>query len=210
MLAGFALESHSIRLVNAATVSMMRCGTASSSPWTLLSPIICGAARNCVSNRLFLVSMTAVLFSTTSLLQFSSTVLLSDLRLGPLPGLLGNETVTYDFLTPGHDEPAGVPLIKRSYLRASGPTRSHHLPNILKRYQRLMGLVIRGCYYEQFFPFQIRNLETISETTPERRWCLTLELYVRGHIWTTSLGSSTGASLLSPVLSPAREIVRVF
>ena len=39
-----------------------------------------------------------LLFATTTFLQFSSTVLLSDLHLGTLPGLSANLTSTYDFV----------------------------------------------------------------------------------------------------------------
>lgn len=46
-----------------------------------------------------------LLFATTTLLQFSSTILLSDLELGQLPGLAANHSATYDFVYTGHGQP---------------------------------------------------------------------------------------------------------
>ena len=46
-----------------------------------------------------------LLFATTTALQFSSTVLLSDLRLGQLPSLPVNRTISYDFEYTTHGQP---------------------------------------------------------------------------------------------------------
>lgn len=46
--------------------------------------------------------MVLLLFTSTTLLQFSSTALLSDLQLGRLPGLQINKSSTYDFAYEGH------------------------------------------------------------------------------------------------------------
>ena len=47
-----------------------------------------------------------LLFATTTLLQFSSTILLSDLDLGQLPSLAANRSASYDFAYTAH----GIPL----------------------------------------------------------------------------------------------------
>lgn len=45
-----------------------------------------------------------LLFITTTTLQFSSTILLSDLHLGQLPSLVANRSASYDFVYAGHGQ----------------------------------------------------------------------------------------------------------
>lgn len=63
--------------------------------------------------------MVVLLFTTTTLLQFSSTALLSDLRLGRLPGLQANQNSTYDFTYTSHGQPYNVSHGYKGYTRGT-------------------------------------------------------------------------------------------
>jgi hypothetical protein len=80
MLAALALESFQVRLAEAAKMSSLRSGRCD--PFDLL-PSVVGSFK---WNRGVLFTPTTLLICTAFLLQFSSTVLLSDLYLGMLPG----------------------------------------------------------------------------------------------------------------------------
>ncbi|KAF2500493.1 hypothetical protein BU16DRAFT_248181 [Lophium mytilinum] len=95
MLAALALESYAVRLCDSAAVSVMRSGMAS--PWRLLLPMFFGSReKGGITHYLFL-PLIILLTTTTILLQFSSTALLSDLKLGLLEGYSKNRTFFYDF-----------------------------------------------------------------------------------------------------------------
>ena len=96
MLAAVVIESASILLLDAVEVSTMR--ASNPHPRALLIPAIKGAHWTVPGLNSFGYSVTVLLlFMTTVMLQFSSTVLLSDLRLGQLPGLASQLNATYDF-----------------------------------------------------------------------------------------------------------------
>jgi hypothetical protein len=80
MLAALALESFQVRLADAAKMSSLRSGRCD--PFDLL-PSVFGSFK---WNHGVLFMPTTLLICTAFLLQFSSTVLLSDLDLGMLPG----------------------------------------------------------------------------------------------------------------------------
>ena len=96
MLAAVIIESASILLIDAAEVSIMRANNPQ--PRALIIPSLKGAQWTSAGLNSFGYSITVLLlFTTTFMLQFSSTVLLSDLRLGQLPSLASQRTATYDF-----------------------------------------------------------------------------------------------------------------
>jgi hypothetical protein len=97
MLAGLVLESSSVLLVDAAQVSIVRAGN--SQPLDLLLPILQCVRRKPREASKLGVAGVVLLVTTTTLLQFNSTVLLSDLHLGPLPGLPLNSSLAYDWGT---------------------------------------------------------------------------------------------------------------
>ena len=94
MIAALALESGSIRLGDAAAVSIAR--AEASSPLRLLWSARLTSVLKDASGRLN-VYMALLLCLTTVCMQFSSTILLSDLRLGQLPGLPSQNSTAYDF-----------------------------------------------------------------------------------------------------------------
>jgi hypothetical protein len=127
MLAALVLESSTVRLRDAARISTMRAG--SPQPRALLDIIPAMSSSECRFFRLGLVGAldpvfekripltmfciatgyggaVLLLFATTTLLQFSSTILLSDLDLGQLPSLAANRSASYDFVYTAH----GIPL----------------------------------------------------------------------------------------------------
>ncbi|KAF2813910.1 uncharacterized protein BDZ99DRAFT_553975 [Mytilinidion resinicola] len=95
MLAALALESHAVRLCDSAAVSVMRSGMAS--PWRLLLPMFFGSRKEGGITHYLFLPLIILLTTTTVLLQFSSTALLSDLKLGLLEGYSTNRTFFYDF-----------------------------------------------------------------------------------------------------------------
>ena len=102
MLAALALESFQVRLADAARVSSLRSGR--SDPFDLL-PSVVGSFK---WNHGVLLTPTIILICTTFLMQFSSTVLLSDLSLGLLPGHAQSSTTSIElsYDVTGHYNPA--------------------------------------------------------------------------------------------------------
>ncbi len=95
MVAGLALESGgSVLLRHAPLISTARADR--TRPRKLFLPIVRGAAGRYLKNTFNLGTLTLLCFTTLAL-QFSSTVLLSDLHLGQMPGLNLTRTATYDF-----------------------------------------------------------------------------------------------------------------
>lgn len=95
MLAALSLESNGIKLIDAPAVSVMRLGMAST--WDLLFPMIKGISRTNSNYRYGYPILALSVFCISSLLQLSSTVLLSDVRLGSLPGVTVQSKPFYDF-----------------------------------------------------------------------------------------------------------------
>ena len=95
MLAALSLEAFAVQLCDAASVSVMRSGLAT--PWRLILPLFSGCQGVGHLPRYLYLPLTVLLTCTTVLLQFSSTLLLSDLRLGALQGYSSNRTFYYDF-----------------------------------------------------------------------------------------------------------------
>lgn len=88
MLAALALESGSVLLHDTAKVSSARAQRAR--PHTLIHPLTMGLLRNLRDyKKLLTVAAVVLLAGSALILQFSSTILLSDLRLGSLPGKSG-------------------------------------------------------------------------------------------------------------------------
>jgi hypothetical protein len=87
ILASLLIEAESgLHLFQLATISPMRSGT--TSPWTLANSLFSNFTSTSLRHRRnYPVGIMAIcLLITTSVLQFSSTILLSDLRIGPLIG----------------------------------------------------------------------------------------------------------------------------
>jgi hypothetical protein len=87
ILASLLIESESgMHLFQLATISPMRSGT--TSPWTLANSLFANFTSSSFRYRknYHIGIMAVCLLVTTSILQFSSTILLSDLKLGPLVG----------------------------------------------------------------------------------------------------------------------------
>jgi hypothetical protein len=103
ILASLLLESKSgIHLSQTASISPMRTG--STSPWTLVRCVLEEFWRSTAQSRrnYHVYAMATCLLITTSVLQFSSTLLLSDLKLGPLIG-----TADPSQVRPGLSYPVG-------------------------------------------------------------------------------------------------------
>lgn len=96
MLASLALETSVVRLSDTALISVMRAGN--SNPRDLLLPVFISLGLKPQKEAVVLGVAAILLTMTTGLLQFTSTVLLSDLRLDPLPGLASQSPLAYDFL----------------------------------------------------------------------------------------------------------------
>lgn len=95
MLAGVTLESYLVHLPDAAVVSTARSGN--TQPRQLLLPIVRGLRPGPLQFRaVALCGAVALLTTTTLLLQFSSTVLVSDLALGRLPSMPFTNGTSYD------------------------------------------------------------------------------------------------------------------
>ncbi|KIX05647.1 uncharacterized protein Z518_03619 [Rhinocladiella mackenziei CBS 650.93] len=92
MLAALALEAHGARLHNVASLSIMRSGMGN--PSTLLQSTVKDVRWGSPA---VYFALALSLFCTTTLLQLSSTALLSDLRPASLPGLRNSSTLAYDF-----------------------------------------------------------------------------------------------------------------
>lgn len=73
----------------------MRIGMASA--WDLLLPMIKGISLTDSTHRYGYPTLALLIFCTSSLLQLSSTVLLSDVRLGSLAGITVQSKPFYDF-----------------------------------------------------------------------------------------------------------------
>ena len=95
MLAALSLESNGIRLIDAPAVSVMRLGMASA--WDLLLPMIKGISLTDSTHCYGYPTLALLIFCTSFLLQLSSTVLLSDVRLGSLAGITVRSKSFYDF-----------------------------------------------------------------------------------------------------------------
>ena len=95
MLAALSLKSNGIRLINAPAVSVMRLGIASA--WDLLLPIIKGISLTDSTHCYGYPTLALLIFYTSSLLQLSSTILLSDVRLGLLAGITIQSKSFYNF-----------------------------------------------------------------------------------------------------------------
>lgn len=92
MLAALALEFHGSRLHSAASLSIMRSGIAN--PFLLLKSTASGVrSRTSIAH----LALPILLFLTTTALQLSSTVLLTDLRTGSLPSQRNTTSVAVDF-----------------------------------------------------------------------------------------------------------------
>lgn len=87
MLAALALEFYGVPLADAAALAVMRSGE--TTPQTLFTETVLGFAMKPKNLHWIYTLLALVLFATTSLLQLTSTALLSDLQLGPLPSLWG-------------------------------------------------------------------------------------------------------------------------
>jgi hypothetical protein len=89
ILASLLLESQSgIHLYQTASMSTMRTGSVS--PWTFALCVLEEFWRSTAKSRrnYHVYAMATCLLITTSVVQFSSTLLLSDLELGPLKGIV--------------------------------------------------------------------------------------------------------------------------
>jgi hypothetical protein len=95
MLAAIVLESTGVRLPDVATLSTMRSG--SDTAGTVAIPIVREAGGGRSTARYRNAASTIALVFITSVLQLSSTILLSDLWFGPLPGMGYSTSISYDF-----------------------------------------------------------------------------------------------------------------
>lgn len=92
------LESCSIPLRDAAKWSIAR--AARSRPRSLLIPITRRAGLHANNTKATLRIIVILICATTAVLQFSSTILLADLTIGPLAGLQAQRNVFYNLLYP--------------------------------------------------------------------------------------------------------------
>ena len=85
MLVALSLESNGIRLIDTPAVFIMHLGMASTCD--LLLPMIKGISHTDSAHCYGYPTLVLLVFCTSSLLQLSSTALLSDVRLGSLAGI---------------------------------------------------------------------------------------------------------------------------
>ena len=114
MLAALALELYGVPFTDAAAVAVMRSGEIT--PQTLFTQTVIGFRRRPTSLHWLYTILAVVLFATTTLLQLTSTALLSDLQLGLLPGSSSSSFVPYDFVyntTALNQNQSFIPLIRR-------------------------------------------------------------------------------------------------
>lgn len=105
MLAAVVLESSWARLHAVAKISIMRATTPQPRQLLDLVPAILGPNWAMAGVRSVALSLaTVLLVLTTMALQFSSTLLLSDIRLGQLPGIPSQRFVAYDFVYPKYQQ----------------------------------------------------------------------------------------------------------
>ncbi|KAK5168085.1 uncharacterized protein LTR77_006653 [Saxophila tyrrhenica] len=106
MLAALVLESCSVRLRDVVKVSTMRAGNPQ--PRTFLDLVPAMGMPELKGTGLRSMSEYRQAAKSRKSTKFSSTALLSDLRLGQLPGLQSNKTSAYDFLYDTHGQPFNV------------------------------------------------------------------------------------------------------
>jgi len=95
MLAALALENYGVPFIDAAALAVMRSGE--TTPQTLFAHTVLGFTMKPKNLHWIYTLLTLFLFATTSLFQLTSTALLSDLQLGPLPGYSNPSALSYDF-----------------------------------------------------------------------------------------------------------------
>ncbi len=93
MLAALVLERFGVLLEDSAQISTLRSSTPH--PFNLAYPLVLGLSKN--KSKIAIPLIVTVLVFTTILLQFTSTVLLADLTLGPVPSLSRDSTIAYNF-----------------------------------------------------------------------------------------------------------------
>lgn len=121
MLATLALEHYGIPLEKAPAVAVMRSGE--TSPQTIFIHTVMGWGRPVNLHWLYSI-LAIVLFTTATLLQLTSTALLSDLKLGVLPGFPAPSPLYYDFaynMTALADKQNFIPAIRRETPWARNP-----------------------------------------------------------------------------------------
>ena len=122
MLAALALELYGVPFFDAAAVAVMRSGDAT--PRSLFTQTVAGHRKRPSNVHWVYTSLAVVLFASTTLLQLISTALLSDLKLGPLPGTSSPSALNYDFMynmTAVNQKQNFIPLIRRSTLWERNP-----------------------------------------------------------------------------------------
>lgn len=121
MLAALALESGSVLLRDAARVSTAR--VTKTRPRSLLLPLIVGSRWNSKYLRDALtIAAVAILTTTTLVMQFSSTILLSDLRLGILPGIFVFAALPFILIVTGTPEISPIALDFSYYINGNHTT----------------------------------------------------------------------------------------
>ncbi|KAI9711675.1 MAG: hypothetical protein M1812_007108 [Candelaria pacifica] len=93
MLAALVLERFGVLLEDSARISTLRATTPH--PFRLAHPLILGWRKN--MSAITIPAVTTLLFITTVLLQFTSTVLLADLKQGSVPSLVEGTTTAHNF-----------------------------------------------------------------------------------------------------------------
>jgi hypothetical protein len=122
MLAALALEFYGVPLADAAALAVMRSGE--TTPQTLFTETVLGFAMKPKNLHWIYTLLALVLFATTSLLQLTSTALLSDLQLGPLPGSSISSALSHDFqynMTGLSQKLNFIPMIRRQTPWARNP-----------------------------------------------------------------------------------------
>jgi hypothetical protein len=166
MLAAIIIETGHVLLVDSAHVSRLRAGRAA--PVDIVVPYLKATRYNrpqslCGYLRVLVVLL---LVSTTILLQFSSTMLVSDLSLGVLPGIPRSEDLRFDFTYAWDDENYATYPIQN---RAAKPW--HRNPPAFPTFAEFSERIDvpehvddTGQLFRAFLPFQdAASRETISQ-----------------------------------------------
>ncbi|KUJ13429.1 uncharacterized protein LY89DRAFT_754172 [Mollisia scopiformis] len=123
MLAALALEHYGVPLIDAVALAVMRSGE--TTPQTLFGRTVLGFTMKPKNLHWIYTLLTLLLFATTSILQLTSTALLSDLQLGPLPGYSNSSALSYDFqwnmTALSEKQNTFIPMIRRQTPWARNP-----------------------------------------------------------------------------------------
>lgn len=196
MLAGLALENTQILLLHFASVSTMR--NSNSGPymlaWLMLKAFLKDPSR---WHRALLPTLILILVITSTLAQFASTTLLSDLKPGTVPGYNSSDTTATNFHTINGSSPFTLRGTVWNKKPPFYPTFAeyHEVPSDVREDKSDTGLTLRA-----FLPLSgqevrssLRTFSGLATVLDSRVQCLRPQLtLLKGH-YTTGALALTGS-----------------